>query len=339
MSTREPRLYACVPLGVKLPGTCLFFKYPQKRNCQILTSSYYFCSTIVHQIFDKKVSILDGSLVRPCLVNEWPTGTRSPRTFYLRHVTRRTIVWCSCPDIIPKKSRFYVFATRRVDYSSAHRGSSLGILHHFVAVHACFPTFSYAEVHKLSELPNRPRACPGNCTNPKLTDNLQPTHVALLIRLLNYYWFLLRCSMRLSLFAAKLHSVWSHLSTESFRAAPRVERSLTGRQQKLGVIKACRSCPDPTFLRSPPPSYFSILSAVHCLSVVDWTVSTTVLGQVNITTWNNWNRRKMCQLMLFIYLSFADIFLRIRSENCPRRMEVVTFYCNSGSSPPNGTAN
>ena len=78
-----------------------------------------------------------------------------------------------------KKSCFYVFATRRVDYSSAHRGSSLGILHHFVAVHACFMTFSYAEVHKLSELPNRPRACPGNCPNPKLTDNLQPTHVAL----------------------------------------------------------------------------------------------------------------------------------------------------------------
>ena len=54
----------------KTPGHLSFFKYPTKRNCQILTSSYYFCSTIVHQFFDKNVSILDGSLVRPCLLNE-----------------------------------------------------------------------------------------------------------------------------------------------------------------------------------------------------------------------------------------------------------------------------
>ena len=79
-----------------------------------------------------------------------------------------------------------------------------------------------------------------------------PRMLHFLIRLLNYYWFLLRCSMRLSLFAAKLHSVWSCLSTQSFRAVPRVERSLTGRQQKLGVINACRSCPGPTLLMFPP---------------------------------------------------------------------------------------
>ena len=52
MSTRELRLPACVPLGAKRPGTCLFI-IPQKRICQILTRSYYFCSTIVHQFLKR----------------------------------------------------------------------------------------------------------------------------------------------------------------------------------------------------------------------------------------------------------------------------------------------
>ena len=98
-----------------------------------------------------------------------------------------------------------------------------------------------------------PACLPWQLPKPQIWRTIyNPRMLHFLIRLLNYYWFLLRCSMWLSLFAAKLHSVWRHLSTESFRAAPRGEGSLTGRQQKLGVIKACRSCPRPTLLMFPP---------------------------------------------------------------------------------------